>query len=61
MARIDKGALTRLEIVSEGVETPEQLALLRQQGCDVIQGYYIGKPMPAEQIPEFLRNFSLKD
>lgn len=60
-AIINLGHTLGLEIVSEGVETPEQLALLRQQGCDVIQGYYIGKPMPAEQIPEFLRNFSLKD
>ncbi|MBO4643316.1 MAG: EAL domain-containing protein, partial [Alphaproteobacteria bacterium] len=44
-----------LEIVSEGVETKEQLELLKQQGCDIIQGYYISKPIPASDIPDFLR------
>ncbi len=36
--------------VAEGVETPEQLLQLQAIGCDQIQGYYSGKPMPAEQF-----------
>ncbi len=36
-----------LEIVAEGVETPEQLAHLRRLGCDLVQGYLIGRPVPA--------------
>lgn len=34
-----------LEVVAEGIEHPEQLALLRDVGCDKIQGYYYAKPM----------------
>lgn len=32
----------------EGVETPEQARLIRELGCDKIQGYYFGRPMSAE-------------
>lgn len=32
----------------EGVETPEQARLIRELGCDQIQGYYFGRPMSAE-------------
>ncbi|MGI4732186.1 MAG: EAL domain-containing protein [Janthinobacterium lividum] len=33
-----------MPVVAEGVETPEQLARLRAEGCDVVQGYHIGRP-----------------
>ena len=33
---------------AEGVETEEELAMVRQLGCKKIQGYYFGRPMPAE-------------
>jgi EAL domain-containing protein (putative c-di-GMP-specific phosphodiesterase class I) len=36
------------------VETGEQAAFLRQQGCSEMQGFYFSKPMPAEQCTEFL-------
>ncbi|MFW5891199.1 MAG: putative bifunctional diguanylate cyclase/phosphodiesterase, partial [bacterium] len=39
-----------VEVVGEGVETKEQLEILRDQGCDYIQGYYFYKPMPAEEL-----------
>jgi len=35
-----------LHTTAEGVETLEQFALLRDQGCNIIQGYYLGRPMP---------------
>lgn len=53
-AIINLGHTLGLEIVSEGVETREQLELLKSQGCDTIQGYFISKPIPAAEIPAFL-------
>lgn len=44
-----------LEVVAEGVETPEQRDLLHASGCQVYQGYLYGKPMPIEQwVPLWL-------
>ncbi|MDD2047163.1 putative bifunctional diguanylate cyclase/phosphodiesterase [Pseudomonas putida] len=43
-----------LKVVAEGVETPEQLALLREQGCDEVQGYLISKPVDASAFGALL-------
>ncbi len=43
-----------MEVVAEGVETPEQLALLRTWKCTRAQGYLISRPMPASSIPGLL-------
>ncbi|MBD9427083.1 bifunctional diguanylate cyclase/phosphodiesterase [Pseudomonas sp. PDM15] len=43
-----------LEVVAEGVENAEQLALLRQFGCDQVQGYLISKPLPLADLARFL-------
>ena len=40
----------RKKCVAEGVETNAQLTLLRDAGCDYIQGYLMGKPMSADDI-----------
>lgn len=42
--------LLRMSVVAEGVETPEQLAMLRRAGCPVIQGYGLARPMPPEAL-----------
>lgn len=43
-----------LEVVAEGVETPEQLELLRGFGCDQVQGYLISRPLPLAELVEYL-------
>jgi len=45
----------RLKVIAEGVESGQQAEFLRQHGCDEIQGYYFGRPMPAEQFARFLQ------
>jgi diguanylate cyclase (GGDEF)-like protein/PAS domain S-box-containing protein len=46
-----------LDIVAEGVETPEQQQLLFEMGCTHAQGYLYSKSMPAESVLTFLQNF----
>ncbi|MBT9502326.1 MAG: EAL domain-containing protein [Burkholderiaceae bacterium] len=43
-----------LRVVAEGVETEAQLAFLHGEGCDEVQGYLLGKPMPPEQLARLL-------
>jgi len=53
-AIIGLGRALDLTVVAEGVETPEQEAVLRGYHCDEIQGYLIGKPVPADEFAAFL-------
>ena len=41
-------------VIAEGVETKEQLDTLKEMGCDVIQGYYFSKPVPAREFERFI-------
>ena len=45
-----------LQVVAEGVETPEQLAFLRSQDCDTVQGYLFSRPVPAEDVLALLHS-----
>ena len=40
--------------IAEGVETAEQMFTLKAMGCDIVQGYYFSKPVPAEEFEQFL-------
>lgn len=51
---IAMGRELKLTVVAEGVETAEQLALLRSFGCDEAQGFFFCKPGPAEEMERFL-------
>jgi diguanylate cyclase (GGDEF)-like protein len=44
-----------LKVVAEGVETARQLAFLRAQGCDAVQGYFICPPLPADAFAAWLK------
>ena len=52
-AIVSLGHSLEMELVAEGVETAEQLALLRAEGCDEVQGFYFGRPMQAEDFLAF--------
>jgi diguanylate cyclase (GGDEF)-like protein len=52
-AIIALGKAMDLEVVAEGVETDQQYAAVRRLGCDLAQGYFIAKPMPAAQLREW--------
>ena len=43
-----------LQLIAEGVENQQQLSFLWTHGCRVMQGYYFARPMPAEQVQDFL-------
>jgi diguanylate cyclase (GGDEF)-like protein/PAS domain S-box-containing protein len=72
VARIEKSEIDRaiistiahlahalgMRVVAEGVETEMQHAILRASGCDEVQGYFIGRPLPAEQLLELFSNDS---
>ena len=39
-----------MKVVAEGIETREYVDFLKEQKCDLVQGYYFGRPMPMEQF-----------
>jgi len=53
-AIVEMGHGSRLHVVGEGVETQEQFKRLQECGCDEIQGYWVGRPMPVEGVEELL-------
>ena len=40
----------KMKVVAEGIETKEQLEYLRSLGCEYAQGYFLSKPLPAEDV-----------
>jgi len=53
-AVIDLAHTLGLTTTAEGVETREQMRMLESFGCDLLQGYYISRPMPAADLAQFL-------
>jgi len=47
------------QVVAEGVESIEQILMLLELGCDVMQGYGIARPMPVERVLPWLRDFQM--
>lgn len=53
-AVITMGHALKLKVIAEGVESAEQLARLRESGCDEVQGHLFGPPLPPEQFAQLL-------
>ncbi len=49
------GQSLNLMVIAEGVETKEQFELLRSMNCPVIQGYYFSRPIPADEIADWMK------
>ena len=45
----------KLPVVAEGVEDEEQYMMLKRMGCDLIQGYYFSRPLPASGFEELIK------
>ena len=50
----------KMEVITEGVETQEQVNFLKAYGCDIFQGYYFAKPMPVADFETYYLNKILK-
>jgi diguanylate cyclase (GGDEF)-like protein len=53
---VDIGKSMGIEVVAEGVETMEHAAILRDLGCDILQGYAFSRPLAAAEFEAFLRS-----
>ena len=51
---MDIAGFLDIPVIAEGVETKEQFDLLKDAGCDVIQGYYFSRPVPPEEFEKFI-------
>jgi len=51
---LDISRCLSVPMIAEGVETEEQMLALKKMGCDIVQGYYFSKPVPAEEFERFL-------
>ncbi len=49
-----------LSVVAEGVETAQQAQILRQKGCDVLQGYFFSKPIPSDDFEQWVTTHTEK-
>ena len=52
---LDIAGYLQLTVVAEGVEKEGQLQLLKDAGCDLVQGYYFSKPVPADEFQELIK------
>ena len=51
---IDMARALGMQVIAEGVESEEQLAILRRLGCQLAQGYHFARPMPPPALAEFV-------
>ena len=51
---VDIADTLSVPMIAEGVETEEQMGALKELGCDIVQGYYFSRPVPADEFEHFL-------
>ncbi|NCB57615.1 MAG: EAL domain-containing protein [Gammaproteobacteria bacterium] len=59
-AIITLGHTLELDVIAEGVETEQQVTLLREYGVDEIQGYFFSRPLPPDEITTFINTQLMK-
>ena len=52
---VDIAQALNVAMIAEGVETKEQMLALKELGCDIVQGYYFSRPVPADEFKTFLK------
>lgn len=52
---IELGNRLRFDVIAEGVENEEQMTFLKENNCNLAQGYYFSRPIPVEEIEEMLK------
>ncbi len=52
---IDISDFLDVPVIAEGVEEKAQVDILREMGCEIIQGYYLSKPVPSGEFEVFIR------
>ena len=57
---INLSKMMNVKTVAEGVETEEQYLFLKENGCDIIQGYYFSKPLPLDEFVELIQKEFVK-
>lgn len=53
---VDIADFLAVPTIAEGVESEDQLTILKDYGCKIIQGYYFSKPVPADEFEKFIKN-----
>ncbi len=54
------GVSLGMTTIAEGVETPDQLARIRAEGCMSVQGYLFSKPVPVERVSGLIAEFAAR-
>ncbi len=50
-----------LQVIAEGIETREEQQFVKENGVDIIQGYYYARPMPVDEFEHWLANYKVKN
>ena len=58
---LDLGHNLGLQVIAEGVENSEACFMLKSMGCDMAQGYYFSRPVPAERIVEYIAKLTIEN